>query len=116
MQGDAVHVTVRQRDDTSRVLTVGGVLNCTGPACHVREVESPLVRSVLLRGIGQPDELGMGFDVSPSGELRPRDSSASGAHQGVYALGSLTKGCFWETTAIPELSRQTAWLAGNLLG
>ena len=48
----------------------------------------------------------LGQLLSPHGEVLP----------GVYALGNLTEGHFWETIAIPELSVQTERIAGELLG
>ena len=53
----------------------------------------------------------LGLDVTASGALRSR---AERYLQSLFALGPLTRGAFWEITAIPDIRRQCETLAMHL--
>jgi uncharacterized NAD(P)/FAD-binding protein YdhS len=94
-----------------RELPSGWVINCSGPACDYARISHPLVRSLLDRGLARPDALGLGLDVTPDGVVIGADGSAT---EGLYALGPVTRGTFWEITAVPELRVQCADVAKTL--
>jgi uncharacterized NAD(P)/FAD-binding protein YdhS len=94
-----------------RELPAGWVINCSGPACDYARIGHPLIRSLLDGGLARPDALGLGLDVTPEGIVIGADG---GATEGLYALGPVTRGTFWEITAVPELRVQCAGVAEAL--
>jgi uncharacterized NAD(P)/FAD-binding protein YdhS len=94
-----------------RELPAGWVINCSGPACDYARIGHPLVRSLLDSGLARPDALGLGLDVTADGVVVGADGSVS---EGLYALGPVTRGTFWEITAVPELRVQCAEVAKGL--
>lgn len=107
-----VQVKVRVREGGLREFAAARVINCTGPNGQLCAERHPLVQGVLSSGLGRPDPLGMGFDVTEAGAL----VGASGAvSAGLFTLGSLCRGTRLETTAVPEISLQAAALARELL-
>ena len=64
----------------------------------------------------RPDPLRLGLDVDLDGAALAADGR--GAEVGgspIHVIGPLRKGGLWETTAIPEIRRQAADLAGVIL-
>ena len=57
------------------------------------------------------DRLGLGLEVDANLNL----VGQLGADRNLFALGSLTKGLFWEVTAIPDIRVQAARIALNVL-
>lgn len=107
-------VTWRPRGATqTRSLAVARIVNCTGPASDIARFGPPLVRSLFAAGLARPDPLRLGVDVAPDCAAL----AASGAPTpGLYAVGPLTKGAFWEIVAVPDIRAQVASLAGTLAG
>lgn len=103
----------RRGSDESTTLTVGAMINCTGPEADFRKLRHPLVLSLLEQGLAQPDPLGMGLVADATGALL---DAAGVASQGLYTLGPPLKGQLWETTAVPELRVQAKALASRLVG
>ncbi|WP_406096741.1 FAD/NAD(P)-binding protein [Kitasatospora purpeofusca] len=103
-------VRVRLRD--GRALTVGAVLNCTGPQTDVRRVPDPLVAVLLGAGLAEPDDLGQGFRTDALGRVRPADDSPPAP---LWTLGALRRGSLLESTAIPEIRAQAGEVAGDIL-
>jgi uncharacterized NAD(P)/FAD-binding protein YdhS len=71
------------------------------------------VRSLLKRGLACPDPLGLDLRVTPDLRLICPDGRAN---QRLFAIGPITKGTFWETTAVPDIRVQGRALATQLLG
>jgi uncharacterized NAD(P)/FAD-binding protein YdhS len=92
-------------------LRVARVVNCCGLASDITTVTDPLLRSLLRGGLARPDPLRLGLDVTPAGALCNRNGIASGR---LFAAGSLTRGVFWEITAVPDLRRQCEAIARHL--
>jgi uncharacterized NAD(P)/FAD-binding protein YdhS len=99
------------RSDPRRIEGIGRVINCSGPACDFDRVRNPLIGNLLARGKARADALRLGLDVTMEGALRSRDGAIS---QRLYAVGPLTKGVFWEMTAVPDIRRQCELLAAHL--
>src|SRR5215469_2160396 len=89
-------------------LRVDRVINCTGPECDFRRIDSPLFRSLFDQGLARPDGLRLGLDVDREGRLLNRSGEPS---RSLYAIGPVRKGNLWETTAVPEIRVQAAQLA-----
>jgi uncharacterized NAD(P)/FAD-binding protein YdhS len=110
--GDRMTVRYRPRgSDEITTLHVARVVNCSGPATDYRHVADPLVRSLLIEGVGRPDPSRLGLDVSENCALRNRSGVES--HR-LFAVGPVTKGAFWEMTAVPDIRHQCEQLARGL--
>ena len=79
------------------------LVNCAGPTLDFRGVRNPLVRSLLKRGLACPDPLGLGLRVARDLRLIRPDGRANDR---LFAVGPITKGTFWETTAVPDIRVQ----------
>jgi uncharacterized NAD(P)/FAD-binding protein YdhS len=108
-RGEAAEVELAMRRGGSQAVTVTRIVNCTGPDWRVRGTADPLLRSVLALGAA-PDAMGLGLDVDGDGEVR----GPSGALRRLYALGPLTRGAFFEITAVPEIRAQATRLAARI--
>jgi uncharacterized NAD(P)/FAD-binding protein YdhS len=87
----------RYRSRTEETLHPALILNCTGPNYDVTELQSPLFRNLLRRGMVLPAPNGAGIAIEPDGSAR---SLAEGR---IFALGTLSVGDQFECTAVPEL-------------
>jgi uncharacterized NAD(P)/FAD-binding protein YdhS len=76
-------------------------------------VRNPLVRSLLKQGLAFPDPFGLGLRVARDLRLIRADGRANDR---LFAVGPVTKGTFWETTAVPDIRVQGRLLAALLLG
>lgn len=90
---------------------VDHVINCAGPSCDVTRVSDPLVQSLLRDGLGRPDPYHLGLDITNAGQLLRQDG---GTTPGLYAIGPVTRGAFWEMTAVPDIRVQAQALARTL--
>ncbi len=108
--GTRVSWRVRGRDDMASAV-VTRVINCSGPTCDYDRVSHPLIQSLLQAGHIRPDPLRLGLETSASGALLSRDGALSGR---LFAVGPVTRGTFWEMTAVPDIRRQAELLATSL--
>ena len=88
------------------------VVNCTGPLGSIGHSIEPMIRDILQKGYGRPDPLGLGLQVDDDGRLLDADGRPA---QGLHAIGPLTRGAFWEMTAVPDLRGQARDLATRIL-
>ncbi len=93
-------------------LSVARVYGCTGIAKNVAESSNPVVRALIAGGLGRPDPLGIGLDVTPGCHVIGRGGEVS---QRLFAVGPLTRGTFFEIEAIPDIRAQCKGLASALL-
>ncbi|PKU21678.1 FAD/NAD(P)-binding protein [Telmatospirillum siberiense] len=111
-RADGIEVVYRPRGgEQTRSVTVGTVINCSGPATDVARVSQPLLKTLLNDGLVRPDELRLGFDVAEDLRLLAADGRPN---QRLFALGPVTRGRFWEVTAVPDIRRQAEELAAHL--
>ncbi|HET9352582.1 MAG TPA: FAD/NAD(P)-binding protein [Sphingomicrobium sp.] len=82
------------------------VVNCTGPLGSISASEDPLIRSLFERGLARPDLLDLGLEVDGG-------SRVAGSER-AWAIGPLTKGRYWEITAVPDIRGQVAQLAFDI--
>jgi uncharacterized NAD(P)/FAD-binding protein YdhS len=105
------HIEVMHRGRGSQArhrLDVVGVINCTGASQDPWTSKDVLVRQLLDEGIARAHPTALGFDVDVDGRML----DASGApYPSLYAIGPITQGAFWESTAIPEIRVRAAALA-----
>ncbi|TVQ59702.1 MAG: hypothetical protein EA379_10160 [Phycisphaerales bacterium] len=88
------------------------VILCTGPEPDPSKWGSPLVDSLLSQGVAVVDPLGLGFVTDGRGALRTASGVAS---ERLFTIGPLRRPDSWESTAVPELSRQAQDLAQTLI-
>lgn len=88
------------------------VVNCTGPLGVISKSTEPMIRDILDKGYGRPDPLGLGLQVDDEGGLL---DGAGAPARGLHAIGPLTRGAFWEMTAVPDLRGQARDLAARIL-
>ncbi len=110
-----VRVTFRARGsiDAMEQLEVARVVNCAGPGADYDRITHPLARAMLRRGVVRPDPLRLGLDVS--GTCAVIDEAGAISRR-LFAVGPVTKGQFWEMTAVPDIRRQCEVLAAHLAG
>jgi len=89
-------------------LTVSRIINCTGPQGDLLRTEEPLLKNMVDQGLIRPDRLNLGIDVDQAGRVIGRDG---GVNDGLYAVGPMTRGAFWEIVAVPDLRHQSWDLA-----
>src|SRR3984885_3410324 len=98
---------------TEKTLRVDRVINCSGSETDCRSIDESFITSLFVQGFARPDRLFLGVDVNEHGALIEYKGMPS--HR-LYAIGPVRKGCFWETTAVPEIRVQAAALAEHLAG
>jgi len=109
---EEVEVTFRTRGTGEpHRLSVQRVVNCSGPCCDFDRIADPLVRALLRDRLVRPDPLRLGLDVTATGALFGQDGAIS---RRLFAIGPVTRGAFWEITAVPDIRRQAELLAAHL--
>jgi uncharacterized NAD(P)/FAD-binding protein YdhS len=95
-----------------QTLQVTQAINCTGPAGALATDCDPLLGALRDAGLVRSDPQQLGLDVDASGRL----IGANGApHDRLYAVGPITRGAFWEITAVPDIRLQAALAAEGLI-
>lgn len=88
------------RDGTRR-LRPRLIVNCTGPNGDLGRTSNPLLRQLLAHGLVATDPLALG--------LLTDEQDRAGSR--LWALGPLTKGMYWEMTAVPDIRAQAERVA-----
>ena len=102
--GRQVDVAIRrrgQKESTDQRFAL--VVNCTGPLGSIAATTDPLLASLFAQGLARPDALDLGLEVDGQSRVVGAD--------GVWAVGPLTKGKYWEITAVPDIRGQIAQVA-----
>ena len=111
--GDRISVVVNPRGKDGRiVLNAQRVLDCTALTPDIAKLELPLLRDLIAGGAARPDQLSLGLDVTEDGALIGTDGRAS---KELFAIGPITRGTFWEITAVPDIRVACEALAERLL-
>jgi uncharacterized NAD(P)/FAD-binding protein YdhS len=114
IRGDIVEVHYRPRQQADlATIEVARVINCAGPGADYDRIQEPLIRDLLGDGVVRPDPLRLGLDVTGNCALLNHQGAIS---RRLFAVGPVTKGTFWEMTAVPDIRRQTEKLAEYLAG
>lgn len=102
----------RQADDHKFVLAV----NCTGPLGAISQSKDPLLASLFEADLAKPDALDLGLEVDERSRVLRYEATAStqDERQMLWALGPLTKGKWWEITAVPDIRGQVAAVAEDI--
>ncbi|ALL12895.1 FAD/NAD(P)-binding protein [Caulobacter henricii] len=91
-----------------QTLAIGRAINCTGPAATIMTHKDQLLASLCTNGLARGDALGLGLDVDQEGRLIKGDGTS---HRNLFAVGPVTRGAFWEVTAVPDIRVQAAHTA-----
>lgn len=78
------------------------IINCTGME-RTGIAHSPLLRQMLEHGLISADPLGLGICVNRNAQVLDPDGNPQ---PGLFAIGALTAGEFWEITAVPDIRVQ----------
>ncbi|WP_294173884.1 FAD/NAD(P)-binding protein [uncultured Sphingomonas sp.] len=104
--GDGLAATIMPRGSIEPLhRRFAATFNCTGPLGDIKRTRDPLLRQMLSGGLVRPDELGMGLAVD--------ERSRAGSN--AWAVGPLTKGCFWEIVAVPDIRGQAEAVAADIV-
>lgn len=97
------------------------VINCTGPGGDLLRTDEPLLKGLTDAGTIRADAARLGIDVDS--QCRTLDAAGQ-PNTNLLAVGPLTRGTFWEITAVPDIRRQVwdiarrlsnaHWVCGNL--
>jgi len=87
-------------------LKVALAVNATGPLGSIEQSKDGVLKSLFEAGLARADRLGIGLEVD-------EQSRVAGAPN-AWALGPMTKGRYWEITAVPDIRGQVAAVAGNI--
>lgn len=110
--GAAAHVRWQPRGGAeAKSFRAARIINCTGPSKDFRRAVGPFVGGMIDAGFARADSLGLGLDVDDRCRVL-----GQGGHPtpGLYAVGPLTKGRWWEVTAVPHIRHQVAMLGARL--
>jgi uncharacterized NAD(P)/FAD-binding protein YdhS len=110
---DTLKVEMVLRSQRAVNLCAQRVINCTGSEQDYRRVDSRLLRSLFRKGWLEANPPGVGVRTNENGAVVGRHGAVT---PGLYAIGPMRIGGFFETTAVPEIREQAAALAKTLLG
>lgn len=103
-EGEQNRLTFRPRGTSQETqLPFDWLVNCTGME-RAGIAHSPLLQAMKNQNMLDVDELGLGIRVDHQSRLMCRDGET---RHGLFALGALTAGQFWEITAVPDIRVQT---------
>ena len=106
-EGEGLAATIQRRgQDKTTARHFAIAVNCTGPLGSMSRSKEDLLQSLFEAGLVRPDKLDLGLEVD--GHSRVAGS------QRAWALGPMTKGAFWEITAVPDIRNQVAAVAGDI--
>ncbi len=109
---DGIEVTWRPRgSDVLEAVRVTRIINCTGPEGDLPSTAEPLLRKLLARGTIRTDKCRIGIDVDPQARTIGADGRPN---ERLLALGPLTRGAFWEISAVPDIRSQVWDIARRL--
>lgn len=110
---DGVEAVWRPRGGRmTRRLAVDAVVNCAGLLGDLGQTRDPLLARLIERGRMRPDPCRLGADVDAGSRLIGADGSSQ---PGLFAVGPLTRGAFWEITSVPDIRSQAAGAAQTIL-
>ncbi|WP_395775320.1 FAD/NAD(P)-binding protein [Agrobacterium pusense] len=107
-QEESISIRYRLRHtQTIKELQVDWVINCTGME-RAGIGHSRLLESMRSDGVLRLDSFGLGVEVDGDSRLLRTDGQA---WPGLFAVGALTAGRFWEITAVPDIRIQARDIA-----
>jgi uncharacterized NAD(P)/FAD-binding protein YdhS len=109
-EADGLRATWIGRDGERHELLCQRVIDAVGLS-GMRDVRPGLVDRLIANGLARLDPLGIGLDVGEDlGVLDAR----GGKVPGLWALGPIVRGTFWECIAVPDIRRQAECCARRI--
>ena len=107
-------IAVTVGGDNARRVSADAVVNCLGHSGDWSELDDPLVRSLLGRGLARRHATGLGIEVDPlTLAVAP---AAGGLGSGrLFAIGHPLRGSVWESTSVREIALQARTLGDTLV-
>ena len=99
-RGEGLAVTIRYKGGGERTGMFQRVIAATGLE-NAAGGRSGLVKTLCERGMTRLDPLGIGIEVGPDLKAAP----------GIWALGPIVRGTFWECVAVPDIRDQAVRVA-----
>jgi uncharacterized NAD(P)/FAD-binding protein YdhS len=109
-QDRAVATIRRHGVEDAETLTVQRVISATGLQ-SAAQADCKLIRALCARGLARLDTRAFGLDVTDSLALRDADGQPV---PGLWALGPIVRGVFWECIAVPDIRVQAKRVAENV--
>jgi len=98
--GEGFRLTLGRGAKATEEITADLAFDCRG---FRPDLNSPLIASLVRRGLARPDAHRLGLAVERNGEILGK---ADAPTRGLFALGPLCQGSLWEITAVPEIVSQ----------
>lgn len=95
-----------------RELMVGHVINCTGPNPNPEKTHDHLIENLVASRLARGTDAGVGLDVDAKNRVLDKSGIAQPS---LLAMGALTRGHWWEITAIPEIAHQAQVMSGAIM-
>lgn len=96
---------------TTRLLRVHRIINCTGPNTDPGKTHDPFIENIIASRQARSSSVGIGLDVDEKNRVRDAEGIVQPS---LFAMGALTRGRWWEISAIPEISGQAVSIAGHI--
>jgi uncharacterized NAD(P)/FAD-binding protein YdhS len=110
-RGLSVDVVWRRRGSNhDQVARFGRIINCTGPGGDP-SLAGALIRALIAGGAARADLLHAGLEVDNACRLISADGTVNPR---LYGVGPITKGSFWEVSAVPDIRNQVAEVASGI--
>ena len=94
-------------------LTVGKIINCTGPEMNYSKCNNKLLINCLRKGYIQQDDLNLGINIDiTSFQVKGHNNQIV---KNLYTLGSSLRGELWETTSVTDIKNQAESIANIIL-
>ena len=107
---DMIATIVRGGRETH--LLIGHVINCTGPNANPERTHDRLIENLVASRLARGTEAGVGLDVDAKNRVLDKGGTAQPS---LLAMGALTRGHWWEITAVPEIARQAQVMSGAIM-
>ena len=98
--------------DGRQTMQVGQIIDCRGTRREPSDDDAPPIGALLATGKARIDPLRLGIDVD--GACRVIDAEGRATPR-LLAIGPVSRGAFWEITAIPDIRLQVARVAARLI-
>ena len=106
-EGGKLNASIRQRSKREAMEHEFSLaVNCTGPLGSISASNDPLLKDLLEAGLARADELDLGLEVDDRSRVAGSDRA--------WAVGPLSKGRYWEITAVPDIRGQVANVAEQI--
>ncbi|WP_435655076.1 FAD/NAD(P)-binding protein [Brucella pituitosa] len=115
VKNKAEHIAIRyrkRRGEGLEELGVQTIIDCRGGSSRFSTTRNLALISLMEHGLAKPDAIDLGLDVTADLQIVNARGEPAGP---IFAIGPITKGIFWEVTAVPDIRVQAERLAKTVL-